>query len=296
MPISVTCPSCEAKLKVKDEHAGRVVPCPQCRQKLTIPDEPAAAAPLRSGAQFGDTFSADPLRASVDEESEPLDFSWETLRVGLRIVNGAAITGFCGTVGWGLATGLAMSAAAGARGAWGGPDVGVMQLMMFLMIGSFIALVGQAVVALTGWAVCRGGPAQLRDRSYAGLAVAAMAVAIAIVVALPLYMFSLAGPGRAGTAVTFKLIAFVAGSAWLAAYALFAQFTRSLGEHFTDPPLRMQSSYFLLYVAAQAIWMLVQLFLLEEGMGPLFGGSPGMWVFVNVVVGMIHFIWVRELA
>ncbi len=37
MPISVQCDSCSAKLKVRDELAGKRVKCPKCSQPLTIP-------------------------------------------------------------------------------------------------------------------------------------------------------------------------------------------------------------------------------------------------------------------
>ncbi|MCA8993220.1 MAG: hypothetical protein KDA88_14620 [Planctomycetaceae bacterium] len=39
MPISVTCPRCDTKLRVKDEAAGLKARCPKCRSVINIPNE-----------------------------------------------------------------------------------------------------------------------------------------------------------------------------------------------------------------------------------------------------------------
>lgn len=55
MAISFTCPSCEHRLKVKDELAGRKVKCPSCGNGVSVPadedeEEPAKMAqPRRKG-------------------------------------------------------------------------------------------------------------------------------------------------------------------------------------------------------------------------------------------------------
>ncbi|MEM8944194.1 MAG: hypothetical protein AAGD11_03350 [Planctomycetota bacterium] len=38
MPIQVTCPSCHARFKVGDQHAGKTGPCPKCNKPIKIPD------------------------------------------------------------------------------------------------------------------------------------------------------------------------------------------------------------------------------------------------------------------
>jgi len=47
MPIMVSCPSCEADLRVKDELAGRRVKCPKCGNAFTIP-QGAGGVQMRS--------------------------------------------------------------------------------------------------------------------------------------------------------------------------------------------------------------------------------------------------------
>ncbi len=37
MPVTVSCPSCGAKLKAPDSAAGRQLPCPKCRSPITVP-------------------------------------------------------------------------------------------------------------------------------------------------------------------------------------------------------------------------------------------------------------------
>ena len=44
MPISLTCPSCERGLKVKDELAGRKIKCPKCSEVIAVPANEAIAA------------------------------------------------------------------------------------------------------------------------------------------------------------------------------------------------------------------------------------------------------------
>jgi hypothetical protein len=58
MTISFTCPSCEHRLKVKDELAGRKVKCPSCGGGVLVPDgedEEEAAAPARPKRQARET-------------------------------------------------------------------------------------------------------------------------------------------------------------------------------------------------------------------------------------------------
>lgn len=49
MPISLSCPSCDRGLKVKDELAGRKIRCPKCSKVITVPadeEEPVAKSRL----------------------------------------------------------------------------------------------------------------------------------------------------------------------------------------------------------------------------------------------------------
>src|SRR5262245_3405922 len=45
MPIETTCQTCGQRLRVADEHAGKVARCPGCETVYTVP-QPLAAAPL----------------------------------------------------------------------------------------------------------------------------------------------------------------------------------------------------------------------------------------------------------
>jgi hypothetical protein len=52
MPISVSCPSCGAKLKAPDNAAGRQLACSKCRKPITVPAyEPPLAATAESRVQ-----------------------------------------------------------------------------------------------------------------------------------------------------------------------------------------------------------------------------------------------------
>src|SRR5262249_18976669 len=46
MPIMVSCPGCKAKLKTRDEFAGKAMKCPRCSTPVSVPadDEPVVAA------------------------------------------------------------------------------------------------------------------------------------------------------------------------------------------------------------------------------------------------------------
>src|SRR4051794_30681785 len=46
MPIPVSCPSCSATFRVKDEYAGKRAKCPKCGEPLTIPTAIQAAETL----------------------------------------------------------------------------------------------------------------------------------------------------------------------------------------------------------------------------------------------------------
>jgi hypothetical protein len=61
MTIQLTCPSCGAKLKVKDELAGRTGKCPQCKARMEIP----AAAPAQEAAPTTAKAGASPPAKSA---------------------------------------------------------------------------------------------------------------------------------------------------------------------------------------------------------------------------------------
>jgi predicted Zn finger-like uncharacterized protein len=79
MPISVSCPSCSAGFKVKDEYAGKRAKCPKCGNPLTIPtavqvaetmlDPPSAPAqPVAARPVVASKHKPKPV--PVDDEGE----------------------------------------------------------------------------------------------------------------------------------------------------------------------------------------------------------------------------------
>jgi hypothetical protein len=44
MPIETLCQGCGKRLRVADEHAGKLAKCPQCQAVYTVPQSPVAAA------------------------------------------------------------------------------------------------------------------------------------------------------------------------------------------------------------------------------------------------------------
>ena len=79
MSISVQCPGCEKKLKVKDELAGKRVKCPNCAQVVVVPS--VRSASLQSTAP-NPSPSKSPLRrgseatASSATQSRPARWPW----------------------------------------------------------------------------------------------------------------------------------------------------------------------------------------------------------------------------
>jgi len=45
--IRCECPHCDARVKMKDEFAGRIVRCPKCRDTFQLPDADDEPAPAR---------------------------------------------------------------------------------------------------------------------------------------------------------------------------------------------------------------------------------------------------------
>jgi hypothetical protein len=64
MAISLSCVSCQRKIKAKDEHAGRKIKCPECGQVLTVPPAVPAAEEetTREPAPRQDTEAPEPRR------------------------------------------------------------------------------------------------------------------------------------------------------------------------------------------------------------------------------------------
>lgn len=91
----VTCSSCTARFKIKDEMLGRTAKCPKCATSIALVDENAVqSAPARDARRAPKKKSAPPQRrprrAELEEPSERPDPAlWTTPVLGLRIVRWA---------------------------------------------------------------------------------------------------------------------------------------------------------------------------------------------------------------
>jgi hypothetical protein len=65
MPIIITCAGCKAKLRIRDEFAGKSMKCPRCSNPVQVaaPEEPAVATAVAE---------EEPVVAAVAEEDEPV--------------------------------------------------------------------------------------------------------------------------------------------------------------------------------------------------------------------------------
>ncbi len=79
MPVRVTCPTCDARLKAPEGSAGRTVRCPRCTGPVVVPAAPAPPAPVAfRQSEFEPTPTDDggnPFEdAAAADESGPEDF------------------------------------------------------------------------------------------------------------------------------------------------------------------------------------------------------------------------------
>jgi len=63
MPASVTCPTCDARVKVPDGSAGRTLRCPRCAGRVVVPTITGPAA----------HFSVDPATTPPHDEGSPFE-------------------------------------------------------------------------------------------------------------------------------------------------------------------------------------------------------------------------------
>ena len=67
--IAVSCPSCEAGLRVKDQLAGRKVKCPKCGDAFTIAQ--GAGVPSDEGIRARKNAPQSPATDEEDESDRP---------------------------------------------------------------------------------------------------------------------------------------------------------------------------------------------------------------------------------
>ena len=72
--ITLSCPSCEKKLKVKDELAGKKIRCPQCKQTTDVPDGTVAFEPAKPSMAEDATVPPKPVSLNEDATVPPKPF------------------------------------------------------------------------------------------------------------------------------------------------------------------------------------------------------------------------------
>ena len=73
--ITLSCPSCQTKLKVKDELAGKKVRCPQCKQTTDIPNGTVAFEPAKPSLAEDVTVPPRPVSLNEDATVPPKPFA-----------------------------------------------------------------------------------------------------------------------------------------------------------------------------------------------------------------------------
>ena len=72
--ITHSCPSCEKKLRVKDELAGKKIRCPQCKQTTDVPDGTVAFEPAKPSLADDATVPPRPMSFNDDATVPPKPF------------------------------------------------------------------------------------------------------------------------------------------------------------------------------------------------------------------------------
>jgi predicted Zn finger-like uncharacterized protein len=101
MPISVTCPECQATYRVADEAAGKAIKCKKCGARVPVPAEgDAAEEPVRAG-NSGDDGGAD---TGGDSKTKKKGGSSKVVYIIVGVLLGACClcTGIGGAVGYWL--------------------------------------------------------------------------------------------------------------------------------------------------------------------------------------------------
>ena len=72
--ITLSCPSCQVKLKVQDELAGKKIRCPQCKQTTDIPSGTVAFEPAKPSLTEDATVPPRPVSLNEDTTVPPKPF------------------------------------------------------------------------------------------------------------------------------------------------------------------------------------------------------------------------------
>ena len=68
--LTFPCPSCNAKLQVAEEHAGKTVACPECKAKATVPQTSQPIDAITSALSPASAPAAEPTAVTTPENTK----------------------------------------------------------------------------------------------------------------------------------------------------------------------------------------------------------------------------------
>ncbi len=105
MPISVVCPSCQARFSVSEKFAGKQGPCPKCKKPITVPNAPTEEVTIHAPEDFAGgatTVAKDAKGRSVLKPISRKKFVVTTKQYALwaGLVIGSLAAGFAVRIVW----------------------------------------------------------------------------------------------------------------------------------------------------------------------------------------------------
>lgn len=105
MPISVVCPSCQARFSVSEKFAGKQGPCPKCKKPITVPDAPTEEVKIHAPEDFAGgstTVKKDAKGRSVMKPIARQKLVVSTMQYALwaGVVLGSLVAGFVVRMIW----------------------------------------------------------------------------------------------------------------------------------------------------------------------------------------------------
>ena len=92
--IQFSCPHCQAKLHVGQQHVGRAVKCAKCGQVSTVPAGPAAAAPEEQVVTAEDVTSVRQKQSFAAQLARAFTYPFKGSGILMLVIATALIAGF----------------------------------------------------------------------------------------------------------------------------------------------------------------------------------------------------------
>jgi hypothetical protein len=170
MPISVVCPSCQARFSVSEKFAGKQGPCPKCKKPITVPNAPTEEVTIHAPEDFAGgstTVKKDAKGRSVMKPIARQKFVVSTKQYALwaGLVVGSLIAGLVVRLVW--------------------PNATVEETVNGILVKKVVSTIPMVVLALgayfLAWLVSYPAYAVFRDRELEGLSGIQLIQRIAIV-------------------------------------------------------------------------------------------------------------------